>query len=73
MIFLSKAEADVYDDKFVKAAPNLTPGVYQIRDFFGTDPSVPRIARKFFEDVSNGFFKNIKLVGTRSRDGYIVI
>lgn len=73
MINLTVDEKLVYQTKFVSKLPNMLPGIYCIKDFFGTDPSVPRIARKFYEDVLNGMFNNVSLVGTCSSEGYVVV
>lgn len=72
MISLTSDEDRVYQTRFVIALPNMIPGTYSINDFFDPDPSVPRIARKFYEDVVNGRFSNVSLVGTRSCEGYVV-
>lgn len=73
MISLTTEEIALYNDKFLQKVPNLMPGVYRVRDLFESYPSVPRIARKFFEDVSAGRFDNIVLKGERSNEGYIVL
>lgn len=70
---LTIKEQKLYNTKFVKAIPILIPGTYYIKDFFDPGPSVPRIARKFYEDVVDGRFNNVSLVGTRSCEGYIVV
>lgn len=72
MVSLTSFEQVVYNDKFVQRAPNLSPGVYYIRDLFEENPSVPRIARRFYEEVSAGRFDNIRLNGKLSSDGYLV-
>lgn len=71
MISLTSEEQVVYN-RIIQRAPNLSPGVYYIRDFFKKDPSVPRIARRFYEEVSAGRFANIRLNGALSSDGYLV-
>ena len=73
MVCLTSEEQMVYKDMFIERAPTLAPGQYYSRDLFGTYPSVPRIARRFFEDVSAGRFDNIVLKGKRSNEGYIVL
>lgn len=73
MISLTMEEKALYNDEFLQKVPNLLPGVYFIRDLFATYPSVPRIARRFYEDVSAGRFDNIVLKGERSNEGYIVL
>lgn len=72
MINLIPNEYKVYKSKFLQVVPYLAPGIYYIKDFFNSEPSVPRIARKFYEDVVNGRFGNVSLVGTRSCEGYLV-
>lgn len=72
MMNLTANEYKVYQSKFLQVVPHLAPGTYSIKDFFNLEPSVPRIARKFYEDVVNGRFANVSLVGTRSCEGYLV-
>lgn len=72
MIVLTPNEDRVYQKRFVVTLPNMLPGTYSIKDFFAPDPSVPRIARKFYEDVVNGRFSNVSLIGTLSNEGYVV-
>ena len=62
-----------YQKNFVNKIPRMVPGIYNIKHFFGTEPSVPRIARKFYSDVKKGIYPNIKLVGTTSGEGYLVL
>ncbi len=69
---LNNDEQSTYNTKFVEAVKILTPGTYFIKDFFGSDPSVPRIAKKFYEDVVVGVYSNVSLVNKRSREGYVV-
>lgn len=73
MICLTSDEETVYNEQFVERVPSLEPGLYYIRDFFGDKPSVPRIARRFFEEVSNGRYSNIVLNKELSREGYLVL
>lgn len=73
MISLTMEEKALYNDKFLQKMPNLLPGVYYVRDFFGNQPSVPRIARRFFEEVNDGHFDNIVLNGEISSEGYRVM
>ena len=61
-----------YNQHFVSKINSLIPGLYYIKYFFDTDPSVPIIAKKFYEDVKSGVFPNVKLAGKKSSDGYIV-
>jgi len=70
---LNKDEQSIYNSKFIVALKTMPPGIYFIKDFFGLDPSVPRIARKFYEDVVSGIYANVSLVNNRSREGYKVI
>lgn len=72
MFLLTNDEQATYTLKFIVPLKTLPPGLYYIKSFFGSSPSVPRIARKFYEDVSAGVFKNVALVRTKSSDGYIV-
>lgn len=72
MISLTMEEKALYNDKFLQKVPNLSPGVYFIRDFFGNSASVPRIARRFFEEVNAGRFSNVVLNGGLSSEGYRV-
>ena len=44
-----------------------------MRDFFGDQPSVARIARRFFEEVTDGRFSNVVLNGELSSEGYRVM
>lgn len=62
-----------YQRNFVNKIPKMASGIYNIKHFFGTEPSVPRIARKFYTDVKNGIYSNVKLVGSKSEDGYWVL
>lgn len=73
MMILNKDEQSIYNIKFIIALKTLPPGTYFVKDFFGSDPSVPRIARKFYEDVVSGIYANVSLVKKRSREGYKVI
>lgn len=43
---LNNIEQSIYNIKFVEAVKTLSPGTYFIKDFFGPDPSVPRISGK---------------------------
>jgi hypothetical protein len=72
MIILNYDEQSTYNTKFVVAVKTLNPGTYFIKDFFGSDPSVPRIAKKFYEDVVAGLYPNVSLVNKRSREGYVI-
>ena len=73
MLCLTRAEETIYNELFIGRAPNLAPGLYYIRDFFIHNPSIPRIARRFYEDVSAGRFDNIVLKAERSNEGYVVL
>lgn len=70
---LNKDEQSIYNSKFIVALKTMPPGTYFIKEFFGSDPSVPRIARKFYEDVVSGIYANVSLVKKRSSEGYKVI
>lgn len=72
MISLTMNEKALYNEKFLQAIPKLKPGVYYVRDFFGNSASVPRIARRFFEEVNAGRFSNVVLNGGLSSEGYRV-
>lgn len=69
---LNNKERDSYQKNFLKRIPNLPAGIYQISDFFGTEPSVPRISRKFYEDVTAGLFPNVALYNNKSSEGYVI-
>ena len=69
---LNNIEQSTYNTKFVVAVKTLNTGTYFIKDFFGSDPSVPRIARKFYEDVVGGVYPNVSLVNKLSREGYVI-
>jgi len=71
-VILNSDELREYNNKVVNVIPTLPPGTYFIKDFFGSDPSVPRIARKFYEDVVAGIYPNVSLAKKRSRDGYVI-
>ena len=70
---LNADENRSYQRNFVLKIPQMLPGSYSIKSFFGTEPSVPRIARKFYEDVNKGIYPRVKLLGKHSSDGYLVI
>lgn len=70
---LGKDEKRSYDKHFVTKIPSLLPGLYSIKFFFDPEPSVPIIAKKFYEDVKKGVFPNVKLAGKKSSDGYLVV
>lgn len=69
---LNFKEQLTYNTKFVAVVRTLKPGIYFIADFFGSDPSVPRIAVKFYEDVVGGVYPNVSLVNKLSREGYVI-
>lgn len=73
MISLTMNEKALYNEKFLQEIPKLKPGVYYVRDFFGDQPSVARIARRFFEEVTDGRFSNVVLNGELSSEGYRVM
>ena len=72
MIKLTANEQRVYENIITNVIPNLTPGNYMVKDFFGADPTNPRIARKIYEEVKNGSVERTSLVGTKSEEGYKV-
>ncbi len=74
MFKLSSLEKKIYDQKIVAVLGGLPPGIYLPSDFFSpSQPTPPRIIRKFREDVAKGVYVNVKLASSgRSRDGYVV-
>lgn len=69
---LNSNEQVSYKKNFLDVIPTLPTGKYHIADFFGTEPSVPRVARQFYEDVVTKRFPNVRLFNQRSSDGYII-
>ena len=69
---LNNIEQITYDQKICSKIQDLPPGKYYISEFFGEDPSVPRIAKKLCEDVVAGVHPRVRLAGLYSRDGYIL-
>jgi hypothetical protein len=69
---LNHRESVIYNKNFKDAIKTLPPGVYYIKDFFENSPSVPRIARKFYEDVTNKVYPNVSLKKKYSCDGYYI-
>ena len=69
---LNSCEQIAYGKYFVNVVSTMKPGIYYIKDFFKTDPSVPRIARKFYEDVNNNIFPNVTLANKLSNEGYLI-
>ena len=59
------------------AQPELVNAIAQglhaehFRDFFTNRVTSARIGRKFYEDVVNGIYPHISLVGTKASEGYI--
>lgn len=73
MVSLNATETSAYRDKISRVIPTLKPGIYMFRDFFVGGPTCPRLARKLYEDVVSGnIYRNFTLVGSYSREGYIV-
>lgn len=72
MITLNTFELATYRDKIARVIPTLKPGIYMFRDFFVGKPTCPRLARRLYEDVVSGAYTNFQLIGSYSRDGYIV-
>ena len=71
MIKLNKMEQNEYNAFIVAVVPSLLPGTYHFRDFFTNRVTSARIGRKFYEDVVNGIYPHISLVGTKASEGYI--
>ena len=71
MIKLNKMEQNEYNAFIVAVVPSLLPGTYHFRDFFTNRVTSARIGRKFYEDVVNGIYSHISLVGTKASEGYI--
>lgn len=71
-IVLNADEEKLYSDNIVNVIPHLAKGTYLFRDFFKGQATSARIARKFYEDVCNNVFLRVTLVGTRSREGYVI-
>ena len=71
-IVLNVNEEKTYNDKIVNVIPQLAAKIYFYSDFFKGQATSARIARKFYEDVYNKVFRRVSLVGTRSREGYVI-
>lgn len=69
---LNQLELRDYQNYITGQIPNLPKGTYYFRDFFHGRTASPRIARKFFEDVSANRFTNVALRGSKSCEGYII-
>lgn len=70
MIKLNKMEQNEYNAFIVAVVPSLLPGTYHFRDFFTNRVTSARIGRKFYEDVVNGIYPHISLVGTKASEGW---
>ena len=68
MIKLNKMEQNEYNAFIVAVVPSLLPGTYHFRDFFTNRVTSARIGRKFYEDVVNGIYPHISLVGTKASE-----
>ena len=71
-ITLNHIESQEYTDKIANVISSLPPKIYFFRDFFKSQATPPRIARKFYEDVKSNVFPNVFLVGNTSEEGYII-
>lgn len=72
MIQLNQYEARKYDQHIVQKVPFISNGFYYFKDFFPGEPACARIGRRFYEDVCNHRFPNVKLAGIKARDGYVI-
>ena len=72
MVRLNSNEYMWYMKNIVHQIPVKPAGLYYVRDFFGTLPTSPRIARRLFEEVSLGRISGITLVGKRSQEGHLI-
>lgn len=70
MVTLTTDEMKVYNTIVNHIIPRLVPGNYMARDFFGNDPTVPRIVRRIYEEVKAGNIARVALIGSKSREGY---
>lgn len=68
---LNQMEQIEYNTFIVAVVPTLLPGTYYFRDFFKNRITSARIGRKFYEDILNGVYPNITLVGTKASEGYV--
>ncbi len=69
-IVLSAAEEKEYQEKIVNVIPQCKGKKYY-KDFYKSgEVTSTRIGRRFYEDVVDGKFPNVTLVGKRARDGY---
>ena len=71
MIKLNKMEQNEYNAFIVAVVSSLLHSSYHFRDFFTNRVTSARIGRKFYEDVVNGIYPHISLVGTKASEGYI--
>lgn len=70
MVTLTTDEMKVYNTIVNHIIPRLVSGNYMARDFFGNDPTVPRIVRRIYEEVKAGNIARVALIGSKSREGY---
>ena len=70
MVTLTTDEMQAYNMIINHVIPGLMPGNYKARDFFGNDPTVPRIVRRIYEEVKAGNIARVALIGSKSREGY---
>ena len=69
---LNKYEQIVYNGIVDILVPTMSPGKYTANQFFGTNPTNPRIVRHLYEQVKAGNVKHLSLVGTHSSEGYLI-
>ena len=71
-VTLNSVEAKEYNDMVVNRISTILPGTYYFRFFFKDKSTPARIARRFYEDVSDNLFPRVRLVGKTSSEGYII-
>ena len=71
-IKLNRNEAAAYT-VMIKKILSLPKGQYYFRTFAAPLPSSPRLARKLFEETAAGNIACLRLVGSKSANGYIKI
>lgn len=72
MVKLNAVERNDYISNIENVLPTLSPGVYLFHDFFPDRTASPRLGRFLYENVSRGLYPNIKLMGSRAVEGYVV-